>query len=273
MRLIDLGGAKATRTDCIARMAFGGTCPDFSPDGSRVVFVAPPRREAAPEIFEVTLADERVRQVTRDGAAKMFPRHAADGRLCWQQFVAREGEDATAQVVVQDGASSRLLTNDPVSAVTPSWSPDGREVIYASLDDGALRAVAVADGTTRQLVPPGHLRLFPQMSADGSLVMYLESAVPPSAFEPPSEHWLAADGRKSKPRLGQDFRLRVARIADGATWEIPLERGFDAESGSVLAKTNLYWFQWRREAPGGSGGAPDRAEGGSAHGHEMQDEG
>ena len=79
-------------------------------------------------------------------------------------------------VTAADGSGSarRLTTADEIEAF-PRWSPDGRELVYASWDDeqmGAIKVVAVGGGAPRTVVgAPGHYTE-PAFSPDGRTIVY-----------------------------------------------------------------------------------------------------
>ncbi|MGZ5301534.1 MAG: TolB family protein [Actinomycetota bacterium] len=76
-----------------------------------------------------------------------------------------------------DGTEFRILTNDPIAANAPRWSPDGSQLAYFRVDrEGNLRLMVMnADGTNVREIPGTHQTGSfnpPDWSPDGSLILY-----------------------------------------------------------------------------------------------------
>jgi Tol biopolymer transport system component len=76
-----------------------------------------------------------------------------------------------------DGTGFRILTNDPIAANAPRWSPDGTQLAYFRVDrDANLRLMVMnADGTNVREIPGTHQTGSfnpPDWSPDGSLILY-----------------------------------------------------------------------------------------------------
>jgi hypothetical protein len=245
LRMIEVTGPKGNRTRVRARMPFGGLCPSFSRDGQWAVFIAPRSKQDVAEIWRFNARDcGGARQLTNDGAPKTFPHYSPDGAsIAWQGLVVDGEEGGTWQVFVMaaEGGAPRQITHDAFAAVTPSWAADGSGLVYSSLEDGGLWFAPLDGSAPRALVTGGAMKLHPQQSRDAGYVMYLESAVEPANLQPPGDG--ETRGKKDKPLVGADFRLRLTRLSDGATWPIELEKPGE---GGTMKKTNLFWFQWRQ---------------------------
>jgi Tol biopolymer transport system component len=73
--------------------------------------------------------------------------------------------------VKPDGSGARALTTGPGNAGFPSWSPDGKQVVYRFWTDDAaagLRIINVSDGSVRTLTT-GYDN-FPSWSVQGRIV-------------------------------------------------------------------------------------------------------
>src|SRR5437764_2347092 len=86
----------------------------------------------------------------------------------------------TINVMNVDGSGLRELTNDsngfPADgfsrAVSPSWSPDGREIAFAGLRDGKIYVMNADGSAPRPLTSgPGH-DLAPSWSPDGAEIAF-----------------------------------------------------------------------------------------------------
>ena len=122
-------------------------------------------------------------------------------------------------VVDTDGASRRVLVADPLTrARSPSWSPDGQRLAFASLANGHSTVyVTRADGTDRRLlVMDGSA---PAWSPDGTKIAYRTSCgiklVTPDGADvtPPTESSCHAIGFSGRPVWSPDG----TRIAFAAT--------------------------------------------------------
>lgn len=74
-----------------------------------------------------------------------------------------------------DGAPRRVTTATDGLELYPSWSPDGRSLVYASYDDdslGAIRVVAVDGGASRRLTARMGHYIAPRFSPDGQKIVY-----------------------------------------------------------------------------------------------------
>ncbi|MCC6613133.1 MAG: PD40 domain-containing protein [Anaerolineae bacterium] len=129
-----------------ATSLFDPKMPDFSPDGTQVVFVAREANEPTDHVYLAPIPTDTEggfaqggvapQRVTPDDASYTDPAFSPDGQ---RLVVIRDnvnGSDAGADIVVLDVASGSLfpLTNDRDAYIesTPSWSPDGLQVVYAA---------------------------------------------------------------------------------------------------------------------------------------------
>jgi Tol biopolymer transport system component len=82
---------------------------------------------------------------------------------------------ATMQV---DGTGFRILTNDPIAAKQPRWSPDGTQLVYLRQDaDGILRLMVMdADGSDAHQIEGTNSNMAdfnpPDWSPDGSRILF-----------------------------------------------------------------------------------------------------
>lgn len=103
--------------------------PDVSPDGRTVVF------DHLGDLYLLDIAGGKARPLTRGPAMDFRPRFSPDGRRV--AFVSdRNGTDNLWMVNVNGGDATMISTQDPTQRtkdvmffITPSWSPDGREVL------------------------------------------------------------------------------------------------------------------------------------------------
>ncbi len=163
------------------------TSPAWAPDSASIVFwsggkirrVDVRTRQAA--VIPIHLRSER-----RIARALRFPVEVAPAQfdvrmLRWAQMSPAGGTvlfQALGHMQVKDlrtGRQRRLTTQDDHFEFHPSFSRDGRQVVYVSFDDdalGAVRVVPAAGGASRVLTDaPGHY-VEPRFSPGGDLVVY-----------------------------------------------------------------------------------------------------
>ncbi len=120
--------------------------------------------EAAPETFRTKML--RWTQVSPAGDQVVFQ---TLGRL-WT----RSRNPATGEV----GEARRLTSQDDHFEFYPSWSRDGKSIVYVSWHDedlGAVRIAPASGGEGRKLTPDPGFYLEPAFSPDGGAVVYRKS--------------------------------------------------------------------------------------------------
>ena len=145
---------------------------DWSPSGGKIVFTShavtdDPVNSATAEIYVIN-ADGKGKplRLTDNAEEERAPAWSPDGRRIL--FMCRKGSPAPAGAVPTfelcvmnaDGTNLARLTNNAVAELTPSWSPDGRQIAFHRAIGGRGQFqifLMNADGTgERQLTfPPG----------------------------------------------------------------------------------------------------------------------
>ncbi|MGQ0428918.1 MAG: Tol-Pal system beta propeller repeat protein TolB [Gammaproteobacteria bacterium] len=123
------------------------TEPAWAPDGRSIYFTSD--RAGAPQVYRLDLADgERPRRITFDGEYNARPRVSPDGRELAVVTLDR-GAYRIASVNVERG-TLRVLTNGRLDE-SPSWAPNGADIIYATREGGrGVLAIVAGDGRVQQ---------------------------------------------------------------------------------------------------------------------------
>jgi TolB protein len=145
-------------TGVASRFTRGGaldTEPVFSPDGRWLYFTS--NRGGSPQIYKAALTDGRASRVTFDGSYNVSPALSPDGRTL--AFVHRRENRFHIAALELASGQVRVLT-DTVNDESPSFAPNGRQILYATLINGrGVLATVSVDGKIRQrLSQSGDLR-------------------------------------------------------------------------------------------------------------------
>ena len=200
--------------------------PDWSSDGRWIVFVR--YDKDAMELWRLEVATGRQQALTQGGAVNLEPRFSPDARRLvfvstqgtghFNLFIAEVGEQGLANVryLVPPRISTldRYYYSAHDHAINPSWSPDGRRVLYVGNPEvawgsGDIWSVAVNDANDRQrvLVEETTWAARPELSPDGKRLLY-------SSYQGRQWHqlWLTTpDGRSPLPLTFGEFDRRNAR--------------------------------------------------------------
>ena len=199
--------------------------PTWTPDGRIVAFTLkdfpPPASEEDPpppsELYAIAPDGSGEMRLTNDQTIQTDPDVSpADGTIAFSQWQAVAGEpgvfDLGIGAITAAGAASTLAPFSPQrDAFNPSWSPDGRRIVFevawatppqTGTDDDRQSDLVVmdADGShVRRLTRTGALEATPVWSPDGRKIAFA------------SDRHVR---RGPRERNGRDFELYVMR-ADG----------------------------------------------------------
>jgi len=153
--------------------------PQFSPDGSKIVFQS--TRTGNWEFWLCHSDGSSLMQLIRSNPTEAgTPRWSPDG----QQIAFDSGANGDADIFVMDsqGGSPRRLTSEPSSEVVPSWSRDGRWVYFASDRTGGWEVwkMPSTGGLAVQVTRHGGFAAFE--SPDGKSLYYAKGLTVPGLW-------------------------------------------------------------------------------------------
>jgi TolB protein len=124
------------------------TEPSFSPDGQWILFTSD--RGGSPQIYRMPASGGAAERMTFSGTYNVSPRYSPDGKSF--AFVQREG--GRFSIMLQEVGTRQVipLTEGGIDE-SPSFAPNGRMVLYASVQGGRGILAAVSnDGRIKQRV-------------------------------------------------------------------------------------------------------------------------
>ena len=148
-----------TRTKALERLTFhaaGDLSPFWSPSGRELAFTSD--RGGGPQIYVMNADGSNVRRLTFDGDYNAAPAWSPRGD--WIAFVCRSQEGQFKLCLITPDGQKRLqITTGPGIDDSPSWSPDGRHVIFSSMVNGQSHIFMInRDGTEQERLTSGGMR-------------------------------------------------------------------------------------------------------------------
>ena len=125
------------------------TEPQFSADGQSIYFTSD--RSGGPQIYRMAASGGNAQRVTFNGSYNISPRISPDGKTL--AYISRR--DGRFQLYVLDLATNQeLRLSDTAKDESPSFSPNGKYIMYATESGGRRGTLAVVsvDGRIRQRV-------------------------------------------------------------------------------------------------------------------------
>lgn len=142
--------------------------PQFSPDGSRIVFAS--ERTGNYEIWIADADGKNQRQLTESEDSEGSPRFSPDSK-----FVAYDAQTAGTSdiyIVSTNGGQPFRLTGDEFSNALPAWSTDGKWIFFVSNRSGEnqIWKMPASGGEAVQITKQGAFEMF--AAPDGETVIY-----------------------------------------------------------------------------------------------------
>ena len=158
--------------------------PHWSPDGQSIVFSSD--RNGNYDIWKVKLADLSVQSLTSDPANEYHPAFSGDGSRI--AYVSENKEAPGIYAMLTDGSQPELLAASANSLASPSWSPDGENLVFTAYD-----------GSNSQLI-------YQSLNSNSTQVITADEDIFPfrAAWLSDKEILYTADGSIKKRLIGQE---------------------------------------------------------------------
>jgi tol-pal system beta propeller repeat protein TolB len=148
--------------------------PYWSADGAKILFNST-RDVDRLQIYELDPSTGEVQRLVESKDDDTCARVSPDGeRIAYLTNLATGRDDVMCRQ--RDGSDPVNLTEDAAADGWPSWTPDGKRIVYCSRVQGAFALhVMDADGTQRRQLttpPPGTMDARPHVSPDGKWLVF-----------------------------------------------------------------------------------------------------
>ncbi len=176
--------------------------PAISPDGKLVAYAA--EAPGGNRIFVRQMDGGRASMLTGDLAGDhAYPRWSPDGSRV--SFVA----DGAIYVVPSLTGGSPRRTID--AGGTHSWSPDGKEIVYTTRDQRAIKAQSLESGNARTLAEGTFLHS-PMLSPDQKVLLYSEGRIPQLTNVSGNILWTLPVGGAQPTRISDSTHVNLSPL-------------------------------------------------------------
>ena len=127
--------------------------PSWSPDGTKIAFTSD--RGGRPQVYTMNIDGSNVRRLTYEGDYNSAPTWSPRGD--WIAYVCRiPGEGFKLCRITKDGRQVIQITKGQSIDDSPSWSPNGRHLVFSSLRRGKSDIYMInSDGTGLERLTSG----------------------------------------------------------------------------------------------------------------------
>jgi TolB protein len=149
--VLDLETLEVSRVTDSADPQISNRFPDWSPDGTEVVFVSEDQ-EGFGQLFSIRLSDTKTRQLTSRLARYEGPAWSPEGN--WISFDMAADSTWGLYLIRPDGSELRRVGPEAENLFHSSWSPDGQHlaVVTGSIESWQGGILDLDSGNLRQLV-------------------------------------------------------------------------------------------------------------------------
>lgn len=156
--------------------------PNWSPDGTQIIFVAQPHNGAHVVAYTVSSQGGSPRRILpEDSGTETDPDYSPDGRKIAFSTSQENGRDPKSIVRILDLASHELTTlPGSIGVFAPHWSPDGRKLFGVSFERLNLKVFDIL--TQRWSVLHTGPAGFPEWSRDSQSIYFVNWQIDPGIF-------------------------------------------------------------------------------------------
>ncbi|MGD8376699.1 MAG: protein kinase [Acidobacteriota bacterium] len=210
------------------------TSPRLSPDGGRLAVQV---GGTVGDIYVIDLARDVRTRLTFDPAPEASPVWSPDGTMV--AFSSRREPEGIYRRMASGTGQAELVyaAGENDGGIVPlDWSPDGREILYTTVDvkmGVGLGIITVADGTSRPLIQDARAQSDGRFSPDGRWLAYIsnESDRPElylRSLEDLGGKWQVSRNGGSYPAWRADGREIYFRAADSMMMAVSVDLSGDA---------------------------------------------
>ncbi|HET6702754.1 MAG TPA: hypothetical protein VFH14_13165 [Gemmatimonadaceae bacterium] len=171
-------GAPATAEIRLTDFGLEAGSPDWSPEGTRLVFTSFDRSAGTRHSFPFLITlDTATGRATSSGRMRLPPGISGAEMVAWSpagEEIAVEEAGSPGRhvlwVMQSDGSAGRKIVDYPMRTYGGvDWTPDGKTLIYSALSGTRMQlfAIPAAGGVPRRLTSGTEHLLHPQVSPDG----------------------------------------------------------------------------------------------------------
>ncbi|HTR25184.1 MAG TPA: winged helix-turn-helix domain-containing protein [Terriglobales bacterium] len=221
----------------------------WSPDGSLLSFSEKPSSTAPCAIYQLTLADLQIRKLssppvpsTGDGCVEYSP----DGTTL--AFVRNTKDVEDIYLMPASGGEPRRLTFDNRLIVGLTWTPDSKEIVFASNRGGAvwsLWRISVRGGTPERVAVGSERAYAPVISLKGHRLAYVSGywneniwrmTIGPGRHAAKPEKLIFSDMQEEGPEYSPDGKRIVFQSTRSGNFEIWRA---DADGSNLVQLTSM----------------------------------
>jgi len=155
-------------------------CPNWSADGSRVVFCSD--RDGSMNVFAMDADGSNVRQLTRSTGKCRYPSWSPDGKTIVYSYFAGNPYPVQLIAMNSNGTGQRILANGEYGedGWDPAWSTDGKSIAFAGWRQNKAMGLFLMDASGRNIrtvfVRDNRLGgVYPSWSPDGKRIAFADA--------------------------------------------------------------------------------------------------